>query len=589
MSLYNKQDFENDLNQYFSWNMDKIKQLEKDLSEIKHDVKCSWRRFDGKVDAVVKGYLPEQEVSGMVPDYQNAHTMTQICQCLDAVRGNHIENSMKAYLYQSLSEEEQKNYFARIYYMKWANNRTRQEDWEVFVLMCAEVKLLHALTKKMLNWLILTHGNKVVGNGTWSVSKSLQNVLSGDSINYESPNHSTLLRIVYSLRLIPVKQIRYTPEQLAENSEVTKKLMINLFRDEGYDAHSILDMIYFYGTVRNLTYEEIHEMTILAAQQVFRQLLPDTVKDKKIEDYVKKYDKTPRQSAETLLNFSNYRGESGFLMQVCQFAKAKITWDTLRDFLKVKLEQMHIKSGHIINDGMDTDVFFDHTAQNYVLRCQNKEDYVKKICSDNDFYIDILGKHASVSRSNAVFGVGCSDEEKAAKQIYWDDKFSDVLFNDIGKLGNLQWKTRAKKATGIEQKKAILKEYFDTRLDYLETADLSQKRRSKWEEIHNFGILDREAFYQALLDEIQRDETGAVTREYYLYSQFQICIEEQSSSEDFKQQLSDEEDMTGLRWHGFDDLNYYDIYLYMCLNTSHPMETFNELNATEDYHYWNKD
>lgn len=586
MANYNESDFYNELQTALGWSSEQIERVKNAALGIKIKAGRSWAQFLNELEAALTPVLPTgfkypviDPLAALktVLSYRDAKTIDEIKQCLDAVRGKYTELRMESYFLTNQELPENENYLARIYSRYW-NIKPTDGDKKVFLLLCTQFLLTKRFTCSMMNWIIDKHAKKVLGD---TLSKAFDVTLNKRT-PYAAMERSTLLKIAHALRIDD-----FTPEQ---NFERTEALMIALFGEEGYDPRSFLEMLYYYASVRSLPYPKLHNSILLTAKSVLRKLLPESISTNQIDQFVNNYDAAKGQTAETLLNLAGYSGQNGFLSKAAGTGR---NWKHLTDHATEVLEKMRVRSEYSPDVDSDTWQFMQDNINEFVAKCSNPEDFVNMITADRHFYVTFFNHaYASVSQIKAAFSEPVDLAQQAAADIYWNNCWAELTFpSEIGKLNRDKWKESLKKENSRTARKELLINIFNDRVNYLRSLDakkINQKKskREAFKKAHSYVSGNVDALYNAILDEVERDLFQGAGREKYIFQLFQIAVDNGNSAVDFEMDIDVDSNINALRWKSFDEFDYHDIYLAMCLNTDDPMQTFETLNSTAGYEYY---
>ncbi|SFD30114.1 hypothetical protein [Ruminococcus albus] len=571
------------------------------LLKYKYNNKTDWETYKKALCDIIDqhGITRRKPDSGYpfdVPEIDSVDVsdIENIKKYLDFTKGMHIESEICCYLVGSptlvykykedngeetfeISDDIKYDYMEQLF-NKYKDGRNSTDKKKNFNLIYAVYLITGKISVAMMYNIINAYGNEV----TDGFSKALTPVFSKTNLSDDAAV-DTLMQIIHILR-VP-RNLR-VPRYADKNKAIAAYLIKRCFKKDFYDPRSFVQIIYYYATVNDIPYDEMSILFKDTVLIVMDKVLDGIVEPKRRRDLFYNQGIEP----EKWISMDNYRKTDSSVMKALREASGLNN--------KELFDRMEKNVRPIVRPIGDEEETKQITT--YEIFCDQiltKMDYKQKpfidyITNSKKFYEGFFKEHISYSRS-MEFNItpNCDIEIMAYEIVFNNVMHKAKIYQNKKHYGLYKFTSINFKNMTEQKRKVYLRREISDCFDFVTKYEGNNE---KIKEIANYPTIagesgSRDEFIDQLVEQIliYADillEHNPADRKGVLYKWFEQCCRDGGSAYDFTNEVDDK--AQGLNFDGFNPLRFHDAFLFLCMKTGSPRETFNKLNDMDGYSYW---
>lgn len=611
MPKFDKEVFKDHISEFDPDNMSNLDALADDLWNYSYNNKTSWTKYQEDLKQIITDHgftikNPDRGYPFAVPEIDKVDTTDQqnILKYLDFTKGLHIEDEICRYLIESPTlvykfkeiqtnnETVERSVDIKYDYLKqlfevYKCNAGRPAKKFAFNLIYAVYLITGKISVFMMYTIINAYGKEVTGG----FSEALNPVFSKTDLS-DNAAIDTLMQVIHILR-IPGNQSGYSEK----NRAIAEYLIKNCFSRNFYDPRSFIQMIYYYATVNNIPYDDMSDLFKDATLGVMDKILEGIIEKKDRRTLF--YSRSIRQ--DEWLDMSNYRIlNSGVLKELCKVSELDV--EKLLDRMAANVRRIQDKE---VTKNCDTYEIF--CKQIISKMSYNPKEFINYIINSRKFYEGFFEAHISYSRNREMTSVPYDDLESMAYDIVYNNVLhQDKIFQNHIKYGIYKFTSNEFINMSPEERQDYLYEELKNCFEFLRDYNSERDDTIVWDNIHkvsDYPLIaeqsgDEDEFIKQLINRILSYADTMLTRKQthradksdrcdVIYDVFSRCCEGGKalcSAAEFSYEI--DEIAANLSFDGFYSFRFHDAFLYLCMKTSNPMQTFEEINSKEGYYYW---
>jgi hypothetical protein len=323
------------------------------------------------------------------------------------------------------------------------------------------------------------------------------------------------------------------------------------------------------------------------AREVMYKVLYDVVKNESIDDLIGDQGNEP----EKWISMDNYRNIDSSVMKALREASG-LDNDDLFKGMAANVRQ-------IVDEETTTYCYTYEIFCDQILKKKDctQEEFIDYITKSKKFYEGFFKEHKSYSRSREFDINPNGDIEKMAYDIVFKNVMhKDKIFQNNEHYGLYKFTSQEFKDMTEQEKKKYLRTEISKCFKFVYGYSSEQDDSDVWQNINKIAdyptIADesgsRDEFINKLVEQIliyadNLQKRRHPDRKGVLYEWFEKCCRDGGNANDFANEVDN--NAQELNFDGFNPLRFHDAFLYLCMKTESPMDTFNKLNVMNGYSY----